>query len=246
MGTDQDSNNNNDGGLNITLGKIIAYPIGILLILSGVGSLIESVAGGIIILFAGVLALPITRAKLKRSQGISINRWATGFIVIVLVIAGGSLLGGGGGGGGGFGSGVSDEPIDATTEEIMPEVDSLGSGWQIQEESEGSRTYIKTDPVVIVEVEMSKHGEIESAKEAYESRVNEETDDGRLGTDESNYGNEGIIIEPPADRGIIVFRAGDFVVMLHAALGSENFTSDPIREAENVADIIMDNLSNAQ
>jgi hypothetical protein len=82
-----------ESGINITLGKLIAYPIGILLILSGVGAFASSTTSGVLILAAGIVSLPIVRSKLKQSQGIGINRWATLGIVIVLLIAGGAAMG---------------------------------------------------------------------------------------------------------------------------------------------------------
>lgn len=98
-----DENNTGDdgkGGISITLGKLIAYPVGGLLILAGLVSLVLSVAGGVLILLAGIIALPIVRSRLKRSRGIAINRWATVGLVVVLVIAGSVALAGSGGGGG--------------------------------------------------------------------------------------------------------------------------------------------------
>lgn len=95
---DNSSDSDESGGINITLGKIIAYPVSLLLILVGLAGLITNVVGGILILLSGILGLPIIRAKLKKSQGVSINRWATVGLVFILVIAGGVVIGAGGSG----------------------------------------------------------------------------------------------------------------------------------------------------
>lgn len=95
---DSPSDSDESGGINITLGKIVAYPISLLLILIGLAGLVTNVVGGILILLSGILGLPIVRAKLKKSQGVSINRWATVGLVFILVVAGGVVIGAGGNG----------------------------------------------------------------------------------------------------------------------------------------------------
>jgi len=81
-----------DGGINITLGKLIAYPIGFLLILAGFGGMISSLLGGVLLLISGVLALPIARSKLKDKTGVGINKWAASVLVLVFMIAGGAAI----------------------------------------------------------------------------------------------------------------------------------------------------------
>jgi hypothetical protein len=79
----------------VTLGKIIAYPTGALLLLSGLGGLLAgNPLGGALILLAGIIALPVVRAKLKDSRGISLSRWATIGIVFIFVIGGGGIISG--------------------------------------------------------------------------------------------------------------------------------------------------------
>lgn len=78
---------------DITLGKIIAYPVGGLLILAGIGGLVDSVAAGLVIIASGVIALPIVRQKLEKSQGIALSRWATVAIVLIAFLSGALILG---------------------------------------------------------------------------------------------------------------------------------------------------------
>ncbi|MCQ4331948.1 DUF4352 domain-containing protein [Natronomonas sp. F2-12] len=123
MGGDSSEESSDDSGINITLGKIIAYPVGILLLLSGLGGFTQSVAAGVFLLLAGILSLPIVRSRLKQSQGIAINRWATVGIVIVLVIAGGSMIGGTGNG----------DTSSGETEEITHQ---MGESFTVGDDSE--------------------------------------------------------------------------------------------------------------
>lgn len=91
----------------ITLGKIISYPVGALLLLTGLSVLIVgSFLSGLLIILSGALSLPIVRSKLKQNQGISLSRWATVAIVFTLVIAGGATMGD-------IGS-DSDQPMETT------------------------------------------------------------------------------------------------------------------------------------
>jgi len=101
----------------ITLGKIISYPVGALLLLTGLSVLVVgSFLSGVLIILSGALSLPIVRSKLKQDQGISLSRWATVAIVFTLVIAGGATMGD-------IGS-DSDQPMETSepTEEQTPQI----------------------------------------------------------------------------------------------------------------------------
>ena len=144
MSDDDDAGN--DSGINITLGKLIAYPIGILLLLSGVGGLISNPVGGLLILLAGVLALPIARSKLKDQTGVGINRWAASVIVLVLMISGAALLPQGSGGNdlatgdSGGGDGLIEQPAG----ELTPTVDDFESGWRVVENENGTADFVSS------------------------------------------------------------------------------------------------------
>ena len=62
--SNEDAENDNSG-IDITLGKIIAYPVGVILILSGIAGLFSSVVSGVLITLSGIFALPYFRSKLK-------------------------------------------------------------------------------------------------------------------------------------------------------------------------------------
>ena len=62
--SDEDAESDNSG-IDITLGKLIAYPVGALLMLSGITSLFSSVVSGVLITLSGIIALPYFRSKLK-------------------------------------------------------------------------------------------------------------------------------------------------------------------------------------
>lgn len=77
---------------NITLGKIVSYPIGFILIISGLGGTIESITGGMLIFTAGLISLPIIRALLKNNMNIHLTRWATITIVLIASFSGAIFL----------------------------------------------------------------------------------------------------------------------------------------------------------
>ncbi|SDQ44360.1 zinc-ribbon domain-containing protein [Natronobacterium texcoconense] len=77
---------------NITLGKLVAYPIGLLLLLAGFGAFTDSILGGLLLLSAGALSLPIVRGILRHGSGITFSRWATVAIVLVAAFSGSMLL----------------------------------------------------------------------------------------------------------------------------------------------------------
>lgn len=74
--------------MEITLGKIVSYIGGTLLVLFGVISLLISPIGGLLLFVTGLFALPIVRGKLVNLTGVSFSRWAVFGIVFVGVIFG--------------------------------------------------------------------------------------------------------------------------------------------------------------
>lgn len=77
--------------VDITVGKLLTYPMGVLLILLGVVSLFTSPVSGGVFIITGVLLLPVIRTKLS-DQGVSLSRGVVAVIFIVGVAAGGGLL----------------------------------------------------------------------------------------------------------------------------------------------------------
>jgi hypothetical protein len=80
-----------DGNRTITLGKIVSYGLGILIILIGLASLAQGL-GGLLIILAGVFALPPVRRRITGRIGISFSRWVVVLTVVVLIGAGGASL----------------------------------------------------------------------------------------------------------------------------------------------------------
>jgi hypothetical protein len=127
-----EDDNGSGRGRSITLGKIVGYLFGILLILGGLGGLIQG-PGGVLILLGGIFALPIVRRRITDQTGVSFSRWAVALIVIVLVIAGGAMLpqpdsgtqaetNGGGGDEAGDGSGNGDSAEDSGQQSLSHDV----------------------------------------------------------------------------------------------------------------------------
>jgi len=90
---DQNSDSPVDSGINITLGKLIAYPVGLLLVLSGVFGMTISFSGGLLMFISGIFSLPVIRSKIKDKTGIGVNRWAASALVLILFVGGVGLLG---------------------------------------------------------------------------------------------------------------------------------------------------------
>jgi len=195
-------------GINITLSKMIAYPVGGLLLLTGLASLINSVVAGILIFFAGLISLPVVRGQIKQSQGIGLSRWATVAIVLMLVVAGGSLLGGSDGG---FdGSSGQPEAISQSATGLAPTVDDFDSGWQLIEssrEGNGAQLYEGGDfSSKIVVYNVTVYENVNSAEEALQ-----EDKPTRTSTEEVSIGNGGYLYEEPGGTYVIQFRTSNAV-----------------------------------
>lgn len=180
--------NNDDSGTNITLGKIIAYPVGGLLILSGIGSLFSSIVSGVLILLAGIIALPIVRGRLKQSQGISINRWATAFIVLVLIVAGGATLGPNAGQGSGDGGGGQAELISQSDDGLVPTIDQFDAGWRGGVEEGNTATYVNSESDETLRYNVTIYSSISEAESAMEEAKPE-----RTATESVSIGEDGFM-----------------------------------------------------
>lgn len=177
--TDQEN-----GGMNITLGKLVAYPIGLLLIISGLGSMLTSVLSGVLILLAGVIALPIVRSRLKQSQGIGINRWATVAIVLALVVGGGATLDTGGGQNGGGQS----ELIDQSEDGLVPTIDQFEAGWRGGTEGNNTATYLNSETGTTLRYNVTVYESVSEAESAMEDNRPENT-----ATESVSIGNSGFM-----------------------------------------------------
>jgi len=168
--------NGEDDGIDITLGKIIAYPVGILLILSGLGSMISNVVGGVLILLGGIIALPVVRGRLKQSQGVSLNRWATVFIVLVLIGAGGAVIGPEAGqNSGGGGEGGEAELISQSDDDLVPTIDQFEAGWRGGVEEENTATYVNSEQDSTLRYNVTIYDSVSDAESAMEKSRPENT-----------------------------------------------------------------------
>jgi hypothetical protein len=233
-----------DGGLNITLGKIVGYIVGPLLILSALGGLAGgSVVGGLLLLLAGGISLPITRTKLKEKQGLSLSRWATVAVVLTLMIAGGAMLDtGGGGGAGAVDDGDGSQTIEKPATDIVIQLDQLGSGWTAAG-SEGNDThavgqFYRSEDETVLRTTVDKYDSTDAASSEYETRVNEIKEN--YGTDSVNVGNEAILYSI-SDATFVVFRYSNIVVEVQY---QKQFALDPEGQATGFAEDVVENANN--
>jgi hypothetical protein len=212
---------NSEGGVSITLGKIVAYPVGGILILSGLTSLISSVVSGILILLAGLISLPIVRGRIKQSQGIRISRWATVAIVVILVVAGGSLLGGGNGGS--EETPGQPESISQSATGLAPTIDDFESGWQlIESNKEGNGAqFLNSDELSskIVVYDVTVYEDVQTAEEALQDDKPE-----RTSTEEVSIGDGGYLYEEPGGIYVIQFRTANAVCYTGYNPGAGDFS----------------------
>lgn len=241
---DVDGESSGDGGLNITLGKIVGYIMGPILIFSALGGFIGgNIVSGILFLIAGSISLPIVRAKLKDNQGIGLSRWATVGIVLVLVIAGGVMVDTSGGGGAGpADSGGGDQTlIEKPATDIVLQLDQMGSGWTKAGE-EGNEThaeaeFFRSEDSTYLGTVVDKYESTEAASDEYESREAEIEE--RYGTDSVNVGNEGLLYS--IDSSVwVVYRYSNIVVEVQY---QKDFAFDPDGQATDFAEMVQENAN---
>ena len=195
-------NNEDDSGINITLGKLIAYPVGALLILSGLGGLTSSLLGGVLILLSGILALPIARSRLKDQTGVGLNRWAASAIVLILMLAGGGAISAASNGDmntdntGDNGDGV--QVIEQPATELLPTIDDFESGWRGGVEDDGTATYTNVENDQVVQYNVTVYGSVDEAQSALDSRQPDNT-----ATSDVSIGDGGFMY-PLSDNAYIV------------------------------------------
>lgn len=195
---------NDDGGINITLGKLIAYPVGGLLLLSGLAGLTSSLLGGVLILLSGILALPIARSKLKEQTGVGINRWAASAIVLVLVFAGGGAISAASNGDVGTNSAGSDsgngvQLIEQPATELLPTIDDFDVGWRGGVDDDGTATFSNDDEVARYNVTV--FDSVDGAQAGLDSARPDNT-----ATSEVDVGDEGFIYSLGENAYVVEFR----------------------------------------
>lgn len=189
-----------EGGINITLGKLIAYPVGLLVLLLSLAAFISSFVAGLVLLAAGLIALPIVRSRVKKRTGVRLNRWAASAIVIVLVVAGVALIPAADDGGGTMSAnnGGQTELISQSSAELVPTIEDFESGWRGSATDNGTAQYynVETDESVLYNVTV--HDTIEDAESELQRRSPENT-----ATKEVDIGDGGYLY-PITDRTYIV------------------------------------------
>lgn len=173
-------NDNDEGGINITLGKLIAYPVGVLLILSGLGGLTSSLLGGVLILLSGVLALPIARSRLKDQTGVGLNRWAASAIVLVLMFAGAGAIsaastGDVGADNAGSNSGNGVQLIEQPATDLAPTIEDFETGWRGGVEDGGTARYSNVEDNEVVLYNITVYESVDEAQSELESRQPDNT-----------------------------------------------------------------------
>lgn len=231
--------NDDDGGINITLGKLIAYPVGALLILSGLGGMTSSVLGGVLILISGVLALPIARSGIKERTGVGLNRWAASAIVIVLMLAGGGAISAGSTGDinntdNGGGEGEQTQVIEQSATELLPTIDDFESGWRGGVEDDGTATYTNVEDDQVVSYNVTVFESVDEAQSDLESRQPENT-----ATSDVELGDGGFMYPVTENTYRIQFREQNVIcktLYQGGVLSSE-------RDAENLAQTCADAIN---
>ena len=237
--SNEDAENDNSG-IDITLGKIIAYPVGVILILSGIAGLFSSVVSGVLITLSGIIALPYFRSKLRQSQDISFSRWAVVGIVVLLVVAGGSTLDTGGSS---LSGSVNDEVIDVEAESLYITSSELEAGWNVQS-GETQWEYIDTEDDALVTINITSYDTVEIAEDSYQNQFEEQQDSG-TSTESVNFGNEGFLFKQSDSYAVITYRAGNIVVTVQGI--TQGFSiNDAEGRAENFAQDVEDNIKEAQ
>lgn len=215
----------------ITLGKIVSYPAGFFLLLSGVSVLVlGSFISGVLIFIGGLLSLPIVRSKLKASQGISLSRWATVVIVLVLVLAGSFTMGD-------TGTDTSqpvettepteeekaantsnsppdsetvsdqsagtDDNIEEPPKDLLPTIDDFDAGWTGGSDSENPNQaqFFNTDTETLVTYNVSVYDSVESATTELEDRQPDS-----FSTESVSVGDDGFLYKPGQNFVVINFQ----------------------------------------
>ena len=231
--------------LNITLGKIIAYPVGAILILVGLGALASSVFSALLLIAGGMFALPVVRSYLEQESAIVLSQWATVVIVVLFVIGGGMVLGASENTGTepAGAEGVDDddiELIETSSMDLVIQTEQLGAGWT-QGKLDGNETHAESahthtgDGIHVIST-VNRYDSVEEATEEYAERVEEIQE--RRGTDAVSVGDEGIVYST-GDSAWVLFRDSNVVAEVQY---QEQHGYDVEGGAEDFAELMHDNF----
>lgn len=80
----------------LSIGKIVAWIVGLLTLLGGVANIAggESIGASILFLIAGVFGIPPTRNMIEDELNVKISRWLAVVIYLVIIFAAGGLASG--------------------------------------------------------------------------------------------------------------------------------------------------------
>lgn len=241
----------NESERRITLGKIVAYPVGVLLILAGIANLANGdILAGVLVTIGGAIALPIVRTKLNQERGIALSRWATVVIVLALVIGGGLAISNGGSGtpsGDGAdssgGDGDTNTPgglIEGPPEALLPTIDDFDADWGSggSNSPENQTTFYNTQTETTLTFRVTLHDSVSDAEGHYSERKQSVEDDG-FGTESVSVGNEGFLYKPGEDVVDITFRERNVVGRVQF-LGGNVMT--PEQNARNFAELLHEKI----
>ncbi|CCC41909.1 zinc ribbon domain-containing protein [Haloquadratum walsbyi] len=224
--------------INLTLGKSIAYPVGSLLTFLGVISLFSDIGAGILILFAGIIALPIMRSRIKDRVGIEINRWVASAIVIISVGAGVAVLPSETGGD--SRSAVQNneseiKTIEQPASELTPTIDSFESGWRVVERQGGTADFVSPEASERVVYQVMVYRNVSEAQSAV---VSEEPDN--IATDNPDFGDGGFKYQIADREYKIVFYKKN--VVCSTTYGADVMTFNAESNADKFAKICLDSI----
>lgn len=231
---------NEDSGINITLGKVIAYPVGLFFILSGLAGLFTNLIAGVLILLGGIISLPIVRSKLKQSKGISMSRWATLGVVLILVVAGGFAFNPSGGQD--TTTNQQSQPSQQTelvsaSDDLVPTIDQFGSGWQGGTEGNNTAVYFNVETDTVVRYNVTVYESVSAAKSTLEERRPE-----NRGTDSVSIGDSGYIYAVGDRSYVVQVRVSNAICRTQYSGGLAVAT--PETNSINFAERCVDSISN--
>lgn len=235
-----------------TLGKLIAYPAGLLLILVGLVVAVNNFIGGALILLAGVFCLPKVRAILTKASGFTPSTSVV--VAVVIVTAGaGAALSSGGSGNGADGAGPDATPtptptptpeptqlIEQPPEELLPTLDDLADEWTDGETTDNERTFINTEKDnTSVVFRVTVHDSNDDAEADFADRQTAIQDDG-IRTRDVDIGEEGFHYQPEDEVNAVTFRVRNVVGEVHY-IGGTIVTAES--NSKELAQVLHDTIT---
>jgi hypothetical protein len=150
--------------MRVTLGGIVSWLAGLLLLFFGLVGLLLSPVGGLLVVAAGAFALPPIRRRLLERLDVEMSRWVVLGVVLIIGFAGIATMGssvdtpppaGESNGGGGAAQGPTPTATATPTEEVL--VHELGESFAVGS-GDQSITYRVTDVFVQDRVGSSSFG----------------------------------------------------------------------------------------